>query len=82
MVAKGYWVLQPDNPLIYPNVPASSGHRQDIATYAHYLFGVPESHFAGPQYDFPLWDQAAQRDWFALALWSALDNHLGADRVP
>jgi len=41
MILSGYWVQQPDNPSIYPNVPGSSGHRIDVATYAFYAGAVP-----------------------------------------
>ncbi len=32
MVTKGYWQAQPDDPALYPDVPAASGHRADLAT--------------------------------------------------
>src|SRR5215210_8015716 len=37
MVAQGYWVAQPDTPSLFPDVPASSGHREDMATYYTYV---------------------------------------------
>ena len=36
MVAKGYWQAQADDDALFPNIPASSGHRGDLATYVHY----------------------------------------------
>ncbi len=71
MVAKGYWQPQPDDPNLYPEVSAGSGHRADIATYVHYAGALP---------DFPLgqafsgWDRAGSRAWFARVLWQALDT--------
>ncbi|HEY8598206.1 MAG TPA: choice-of-anchor D domain-containing protein [Thermomicrobiales bacterium] len=79
MVQKGYWVSQPDNPALYPNVPASSGHRQDLATFVHYVGAVPDYPTSGP---FEMWNQSAARGWFARALWQALHSYFGVDRVP
>ena len=36
MIKKGYWQSQADAGA-YPNVPTSSGHREDIATYLFYV---------------------------------------------
>ena len=79
MVARGYWRRQDDNPALYPNVPASSGHREDIATYVNYAgpirgTGAPESAWEG-------WDQAATRGWFAFVQWQALDSYWRVDQV-
>lgn len=67
MVAKGYWQQQPDDPALYPNVSPNSGHRADIATYAHYVGPVPDTDVQTQ--DFPNWDQPAPRGWCAQALW-------------
>jgi Divergent InlB B-repeat domain/S-layer homology domain len=78
MVAKGYWVQQNDDPALYPNIPASSGHRADIATYVHYAGALPDAPaLTSP---FAAWDQASTRGWFARALWQALDAYFGSDR--
>ncbi len=69
MVAKGYWVAQPDDPAVYPNVPANSGHREDLATYVHYTGPVPTTR---PGDRWESWDQPATRGWFAQALYLAL----------
>ncbi len=71
MVKKGLWVQHQDNPGLYPNLPASSGHRADLATYNYY---VPEllpgtAEFSG---DWADWAQPASRGWFAEVLWWAL----------
>ena len=79
MVQKGYWASQPDDPNLYPNVPGSSGHRQDIATFVHYAGAVPDYPTTGP---FGMWDQPAPRGWFSRALWQALNSYFGVDRVP
>jgi spore coat protein A len=80
MAAKGYWVEQPDNAAIYPNVPSSSGHREDLATFVHYAGAVRGT--AAPTDGFDGWAQAASRAWFSFSLWQALDSFFGADRVP
>jgi hypothetical protein len=79
MVAKGYWTPQPDNPAHYPNVPAGSGHRQDLATYVHYAGPVPGTN---PAVSWPGWNQPISRSGFATTLWQALYSHFGADTLP
>jgi glucose/arabinose dehydrogenase len=78
MVAKGYWVAQADDPALYPEVSASSGHRGDIATYVHYAGALPNFPRGQP---FGSWNQATTRAWFADALWQALDSYFRVDRV-
>lgn len=73
MVTKGYWTPQPDNPAVYPNVPAGSGHREDLATYVHYAGPVPGTTTTGQ--DFPNWDAPSTRGWFALALTQAVNSY-------
>ncbi len=70
MVAQGRWVQQPDNPSLYPDVPAGSGHRADLATYANYVGLVPGTSSAMQVWGD--WDRPATRGWFAEALWQAL----------
>jgi PKD repeat protein len=74
MVAQGYWQYQPDNPALYPAVPASAGHRVDLATFAHYAGALPDVPTDQP---FAAWNQPATRGWFARALWQALDSYWG-----
>jgi len=93
MVKKGLWQFQPDNGTIYPNVPASSGHRQDLVTYVHYAGAVrgttsttinfdgktvPSDGTTGP---FNGWDATSSRAYFAFALWQALQSYYGVDRA-
>ena len=75
MVARGYWANQPERADLYPNVPAPSGHRQDLATYIHYAGALP---VADQPYSDPLpgWDQPTARATFADVFWLALDRTL------
>ncbi len=80
MIADGHWQPQPDNGTRYPVVPAASGHRQDLATFMHYVGGIPGV-AAAARWDGPEgWDQPATRAWFARALWAALDSAFGVER--
>jgi hypothetical protein len=72
MVATGAWAAQPDNATIYPNVPASSGHRADLATYVGYVGPLPGT--AATNQDWAGWDQPSTRAWFAQALWLAISK--------
>ncbi len=74
MVAKGYWAPQADNAALYPNVPAESGHRGDLATFAAYAGDVPG---AAATAIWEEWDRPVTRAWFAITLWQALDHHFG-----
>jgi len=69
MVAKGYWAAQPDNPQLHPNIPASSGHRGDIATYHRYALTNLDVY---PFDSWNAWTDATARSWFAAAQWKAL----------
>jgi hypothetical protein len=80
MIAKGYWALQPDDPALYPNVPADSGHRQDIATYVHYAGILPGT--ANPGEAWTWYAQPATRSWFAEVLWRALDSYIPSAPTP
>jgi hypothetical protein len=75
MVAKGYWQAQPDDPSLFPNVPAASGHRADLATFVNNADQPPG--VGGWGEPLPGWDQPATRAWFAQTLWLALDRHFG-----
>jgi hypothetical protein len=72
MVANGAWTQQADNATVYPNVPASSGHRADLATYVHYAGPVPGT--AAPTQPWGTWEQPSTRAWFAQALWLAISK--------
>lgn len=78
MVTKAYWNLQPDDGS-YPNVPGSSGHRQDIATFVHYAGAIPASPNAGAEFND--WDQPGTRGWFARVLWQTLNSYFGTDQL-
>lgn len=41
MVNNNIWLQQPDDPNLYPEVPPTSGHRADIATYVAYAGAPP-----------------------------------------
>lgn len=71
MIAAGRWQLQPDAPGLYPNIPAASEHRREVATYVHYA-GPP--HDSVPDQGWTAWNQPATRGWVALALWRALSS--------
>ncbi len=75
MVNQGHWQFQPDDGTIYPNIPASSGHRQDLVTYVHYAGAARGTGSANGNFDG--WDQPSSRAWFAFALWQALDSYFG-----
>jgi hypothetical protein len=79
MIKKGYWQSQPDVGA-YPNVPFSSGHREDIATYLFYVKTLPD--FPNTSGDFTNWDQPSTRAWFARTLWAALQSHFNVETIP
>jgi hypothetical protein len=74
-VARGWWAPQPDDPALYPGVPASSGARGDLATFVHYAGPLPDT--AATDADWPDWFTPATRAWFALALQQAIDSYWG-----
>lgn len=49
MVAKGYWQYRDDDGS-FPEVPVSSGHRQDLVTFNYYTSGVLSQFFSGANY--------------------------------
>lgn len=79
MVRQGHWSWQPDNPALFSMIPASTGHRSDLATYVHYVGPPPGT---DPLAAWPAWDTPATRAWFASALWQALDGFYGTPRTP
>jgi len=70
LVRIGYWQQLPDDPTIYPNIPSSSGHRADIATYVAYAGPLPGAPSTPQQWSG--WDQPSTRAWFAMTLWQAI----------
>ncbi len=79
MVRRGLWAWQPDDAALFPAIPASSGHRVDLATYAHYVGSPPDTDPTGA---WASWDTPATRGWFARALWQALDGTFGTPHTP
>ncbi len=72
MVTKGYWVqATADDTSIYPNVPASSGHRLDLATYARNAGDLPGR---PRQQSWAEWSDPAPRGWLVQVLWQALES--------
>lgn len=72
MVAKGYWTLATvDDPSVYPTVPAASGFRLELVTFARYAGDVPGYPRGGA---WPTLDSPANRAWFAMALDLALST--------
>ena len=72
MLAKGYWVEQPDTGA-YPNLPNASAReqadRRSVATYIHYAGALPDRPLGQSWLD---WNTPAPRGWFAQVLWQAL----------
>ena len=69
MIAKGYWVSQPNAPLPFAGVPDVLA--KEVRTFTYYTGGVP----APPSN----WNAGATRGWFAQALWAALNDYWGTD---
>lgn len=80
MIKKGYWQQHLDDGTAYTNVPVSSGHRDDIATYLFYVKSLPD--FPNTSGAFTTWDQPSTRTWFARALWAALQSHFNVESLP
>jgi hypothetical protein len=80
MVLNGYWVQQADNPALYPNVPGSSGHRTDLATYAFYAGAVPGT--GGIAQTWADWATPASRSWFSQAEWQGLNSFFNHGFTP
>jgi hypothetical protein len=74
LVATGAWQPQPDDPRLFTDVSAASGHRTDLVTYWHYVGSLPGlapgATWTGPDG----WEGPATRAWFAELLWRALDR--------
>ena len=80
MVAKGYWQQETaDDPALYPNITAASGHRWDVLTYHKHAGAIPGT---SPMATWSTWDRPSTRAWFALAEWQALSSYFGVDRLP
>ncbi len=70
MVAKGYWIqARADDPSIYPNIDAASGHRLDLVTFVGYAGTIPDR---PATQDWADAEAAASRSWFAGLLDQAL----------
>jgi hypothetical protein len=67
--------MQPDDPALYPDIPASAGARGDLATFVYYAGPLPGTTDASA--NFPAWAAPATRAWFALALQHAIDSYWG-----
>ena len=74
MVAKGYWVPQPNESVPYTGVPTA--HLIDVQTYHFYTQGV----FGGVPDGFSDWNSASTRGWFARALWAAVNSYFSVDQ--
>ncbi|MFN8538540.1 MAG: hypothetical protein U0232_13815 [Thermomicrobiales bacterium] len=61
MIAKGYWVAKP-----HCHIGVPDGHAIDFRTFHFYTGGVPLAES---------WNGSASRDWFAQALWAALNSY-------
>lgn len=80
MVAKHYWVQEiTDDPTLYPNITVVSGHRMDILTYYHNAGPLPDTTANGA---WLTWDAPSTRQWFAQALWQALNRHFAPGNCP
>ncbi len=71
MIAKGYWVAQPNAPLLDPRVPAVLA--VEARTFAFYTGGLPALPPGAGL------NSGATRGWLAQALWAALDASGGTD---
>jgi len=70
MVAKGYWIqARADDPGIYPNVRADSGHRLDLVTFVRNAGAIPDRPANQGWAD---WTGTTSRGWFAAVLDQAL----------
>ena len=69
MVKKGYWQQQANAANPFPDVPQSSGHVADLATFVHYV-GAPPGATVGQNW--PAWSSPATRGWFAQTEWAVV----------
>jgi len=74
LIAAGTWQPQPDDPRLFPDVAAVSGHRTDLVTYLHYVGALPGLAPGATWAGTDGWEGAATRAWFAELLWRALDG--------
>ena len=71
MVTKGFWEMELDSPADqFPNVPAASGHRLDLATFVKNAGNVPGT--TTDRANWPAYDQNATRAFSAQVVYQAL----------
>jgi hypothetical protein len=71
MIARGYWVAQPNAALPGGDIPSVLA--LESRTFAYYTGSLPAlPHGKG-------WNDEALRGWFAQALWAALDSYWGTN---
>ncbi|MGN6698057.1 MAG: InlB B-repeat-containing protein [Thermomicrobiales bacterium] len=84
-VAKGWWVpAQQDDPNVYPGVPADSGHRLDVLTYAQYAGVIPGTTGKSDPWNDPNtgWSAQASRSWVAGVIWQAYNAYWSTNHIP
>jgi hypothetical protein len=75
MVVGGYWTQQPDNPARFIDIPATSGHHQDVVTYTHYVEKEPEvviDWTAVSSRWWTVWGYPADRLYAVQGIWGAV----------
>jgi probable HAF family extracellular repeat protein len=89
MEAAGYWqAVSVDDPALFTNVPASTGARLDLATYAHYVQpytdanGLPLLPTLRGTATFPGYDQPATRGYTAQVIWQAYAAYWSTNHLP
>jgi hypothetical protein len=84
-VAKGWWVpTQQDDPSVYPGVPADSGHRLDVLTFAQYAGVIPGTSGKSDPWNDPNTGYASQasRAWVAGVIWQAYSSYWSTNHIP
>lgn len=77
-IALGYWEHDGGARAVYPNVPESSGARDDLAQYVARAGALPD--VPDPGQVWSDWDQPATREWTARVIWQAFNSPGGASR--
>jgi hypothetical protein len=77
-LALGYWERDGGARVVYPNVPKSSGARDDLAQYVARAGALPDEPDPGQVWSD--WDQPATREWTARVIWQAFNSPGGASR--
>ena len=77
-IALGYWERDGGARAVYPNVPESSGARDDLAQYVTRAGALPDEPDPGQVWSD--WDQPATREWTARVIWQAFNSPGGASR--